>query len=225
MSMIATSILYLHILAGFTALLTGGIAIATKKGKGKHVVAGRIYFWAMVVVATTALWLAVLRPNFFLLFISLFSFFLTWSGYKAIYWKNKPLTTTAALFNNILIPVFLLIGLSMVIIPVLGWTGIPIPERLDRLSIVLIVFGIIFCLTAGAELKHLLKPNKSNKFWWMYRHIGSMLGAYIATFTAFLVVNGDFLPQLVAWLGPTVVITPVISYWIRKYRIKLEGHQ
>lgn len=223
--MITNTILYLHIFAGFLALATGSVAIATKKGKGKHVKAGRIYFWGMVLVAISALYLSVIRPNPFLLFISLFSFFLTWSGYKAIHWKNKPLTGITAIFNNILIPLFLVIGLAMVVLPLVFWLGFSIPGKLGQLNIVLFIFGAIFCAIAGVELKHLLKPERSSKFWWMYRHIGSMLGAYIATFTAFLVVNGNFLPQLVVWLGPTLVVTPIISYWIRKYRFKLEKSQ
>ena len=47
-----------------------------------------------------------------------------------------------------------------------------------------------------------------------------MLAATIATFTAVLVVNGDrlHLPTIVAWLGPTVLLTPVIALWSRRYR-------
>lgn len=216
------AVLILHIGAGFTALLAGAVAIATRKGKGRHVAAGRIYFWSMAGVAATALFLSVVRPNPFLLLISLFSFFLTWSGYRAIHWKNKTLAGPVKWFNHTLVPLFLLTGCLMVVLAVLAWAGLSLIPVLERFSTVLFVFGGIFTVLAGAELRHMLRPDLSGRFWWMYRHIGSMLGAYIATFTAFLVVNNSFLPEIVAWIGPTVAGTPLIAWWTRTWRGKLE---
>ncbi len=46
----------------------------------------------------------------------------------------------------------------------------------------------------------------------MTLHLGNMMGAYIASFTAFLVVN-EVLPPLVGWLGPTVLGSFYIAYW------------
>ncbi|MDZ7773118.1 MAG: DUF2306 domain-containing protein [Balneolaceae bacterium] len=216
------AILILHIAAGFAALLAGGVAIATKKGKGWHVTAGRIYFWSMAGVAGSALYLSVVRPNPFLLLISLFSFFLTWSGYRAIHWKNRTLQGPVRWFHRTLVPLFLLTGCLMVTLGALAWLGISFHPALERLAAVLFVFGVIFTVLAAAEFRHMIWPETSGKFWWMYRHIGSMLGAYIATFTAFLVVNNTFLPELVAWVGPTALGTPLIAWWTRTWRTKLE---
>jgi hypothetical protein len=47
-----------------------------------------------------------------------------------------------------------------------------------------------------------------------------MIGAYIASITAFLVVNNTILPSLVAWLAPGVLLTPLIFYWINQYKGK-----
>lgn len=46
-----------------------------------------------------------------------------------------------------------------------------------------------------------------------------MVGAYIASFTAFIVVNYTLIPNLVAWLLPTVNIVPLIIYWIKKWSV------
>jgi hypothetical protein len=43
-----------------------------------------------------------------------------------------------------------------------------------------------------------------------------MCGAYIASLTAFLVVNVKILPSLIVWLLPTMVITPLIFIWSKK---------
>jgi hypothetical protein len=47
-----------------------------------------------------------------------------------------------------------------------------------------------------------------------------MVPAYIATVTAFLVVNVSYECPVVIWLAPTVLFVPVIIYNIRKYRVR-----
>src|SRR5699024_1039468 len=191
-------ILFLHIAAGFSALFTGCTAMIAPKGKKVHITAGRIYFWSMSLVALTAVILSIVRPKPFLLLISLFSFFLTWSGYKAIRWKNNPLTGFAFIFNRILTPLFLLAGCVMIALALLGWSGFPVSDSLDQLNMLLFTFGILFSGLAAAEWKQMVSPGPHSRYWWIYRHISGMAGAYIATFTAFLVVNNEFLPELVA---------------------------
>jgi len=56
---------------------------------------------------------------------------------------------------------------------------------------------------------------------WMIVHIQRIIGAYIAALTAFLVVNNQILPGYVAWLLPTIIFTPVIIKYSRKYQVKL----
>jgi hypothetical protein len=53
---------------------------------------------------------------------------------------------------------------------------------------------------------------------WLIAHIIRMMGAYIATITAFVVTNVHTNPAYVAWLAPTVIITPLIAYFVAKYR-------
>ncbi|MBK7964987.1 MAG: hypothetical protein IPK10_06675 [Bacteroidetes bacterium] len=45
-----------------------------------------------------------------------------------------------------------------------------------------------------------------------------MMGGYIATFTAFLVQNLHTDPSFIAWLAPTVILTPVIIYSTNKIK-------
>ena len=218
-----SGMLIIHIVAGFLALVCGAIAIATKKGKGVHLKAGRIYFWSMIIVALTALYLSVVNVIPFLFLIAIFSFYLTWSGYKAIHWKSRALPTSVYWFDAITSHITALFGIAMVTLSVLTWFGIHVNAVVSSLRIVLLVFGIGTFIFAGEDLILFYRKNASSKFLWMYTHIGRMLGAYIATFTAFLVVNGEFFPSpLIAWLGPTLVGTPIIFYWIGKYRQKME---
>jgi hypothetical protein len=96
-------------------------------------------------------------------------------------------------------------------------------QGISSLSIVLLVFGVGTLFFSAEDLIALYRKNSRSHFLWMYIHIGRMLGAYIATLTAFLVVNSEFFPSLlIAWLGPSAIGTPLIIYWIRRYKRKLE---
>ena len=213
----------LHVISGFLALGCGAVAIATKKGKGIHVIGGRIYFWSMVLVAVTAFYLSIVHVIPFLFLIAVLSFYLTWTGYKAIHWKNKSLPTSVFWFDTVLSHLVALFGIIMTVLSLLAWLDIHFNDAISSLRIVLLVFGIGTLIFAGEDLLMFYRKNSSSTFWWMYTHIGRMLGAYIGTFTAFLVVNGTFFPSpLIAWLSPTVIGTPFIFYWIKKYRKKLE---
>lgn len=214
--------LAIHITAGFGALAGGSVAIVARKGQRVHKAAGRLFFWCMVAVAVTAVHLSVVHPNPFLLFISLFSFYLTWSGYRAIRWKEKALSPGVRLFNNVFIPLMFISGLAMVTISVADWMEFPIPEGLNEFELLLLVFGIINSLFAGYDLLRQYHLAPSSRFWWINQHIGRIGGAFIAACTAFLVVNLTFLPALVTWLGPTLIGSPLIAYSIRRHRQRLE---
>lgn len=215
--------LIIHVISGFLALACGAVAIATKKGNGIHITAGRIYFWSMILVAITAFYLSIVNVIPFLFLIAVLSFYLTWSGYKAIHWKNKSLPKSIFWFDTVVSHLVALFGIVMIILSLLTWFDIHINAVISSLRIVLLVFGIGTTIFAVEDLILLYRNNPSSKFLWMYTHIGRMLGAYIATLTAFLVVNGEFFPSpLIAWLGPTVIGTPLIFYWINKYRQKME---
>lgn len=215
--------LILHVISGFVSLLCGAVAIFTKKGKGVHIYAGRIYFWSMIAVAITALYLSVVYFLPFLFLVAIFSYYLTWTGFKSIHWKNNPLTGIVYWFDAIVIHLAGLFGLIMILFALLSLFGIHVHETISSLKIVLLVFGVGTSIFAWEDVMIFHKGNHGSRFLWMYMHIGRMLGAYIATFTAFLVVNGAFFPSpLIAWLGPTIIGTPLIFYWIRKYRSKME---
>ncbi len=45
------------------------------------------------------------------------------------------------------------------------------------------------------------------------RHLSNMLAGTIATFTTVPVVNVDFNPVWVPWILPTVIMSPLITWW------------
>ncbi len=65
----------------------------------------------------------------------------------------------------------------------------------------------------------MLNP-RDDKNEWFFQDIGGMVGSYIAALTAVSVTNLRFLPSLFQWPWPTIVIVPIMSFVIRKYKIK-----
>src|SRR6266849_3540931 len=55
-------------------------------------------------------------------------------------------------------------------------------------SILFTVFGAIGFLSSGSQLFYWLRPPQSRMHWW-FAHMSGMVGASIATLTAFVVVN------------------------------------
>jgi hypothetical protein len=77
--------------------------------------------------------------------------------------------------------------------------------------VLLLVFGVFYALEFGKKFANFQKP-PTEKMFWMYKHIGQMGGAYIATMTAFLVNN--YVYSLYSWCC-AVVITD--SGWCSAY--------
>ncbi|MAC96297.1 MAG: hypothetical protein CMC96_12455 [Flavobacteriales bacterium] len=88
---------------------------------------------------------------------------------------------------------------------------------------VLLVFGFfLFSMSAQDLIK--MKRKKFVKNAWLFDHIGRMSGSFIATSTAFIVVNFSMTPAWVLWLLPTAIGTPLIfrvsMRWRKKFSVK-----
>jgi hypothetical protein len=91
----------------------------------------------------------------------------------------------------------------------------------DGFSVVLYGLGTI-CFGAGARSVYQFFRPPTAPAAWLFSHFGSMLAAYIATVTAFSVVNFRFLnPVWIRWAWPTVIGTLVITYYTARYKAKL----
>ena len=85
---------------------------------------------------------------------------------------------------------------------------------------VLSVFGLIGTVGTVRDLQvfRMKFDQTRDRKKWIYKHIGNMIGAYIAALTAFSATTMHFLPPILAWLWPTAVFVPVIVWNIRKYK-------
>jgi len=78
-------ILISHVAAGMIALIVGLIAMTAKKYSKLHRGSGQIYFWLVSIVCLTGAILPFFNwsKNWWLLLVSLFSYFFAFKGWKA----------------------------------------------------------------------------------------------------------------------------------------------
>jgi len=210
-------ILALHVFAGFTALLVGLVPMFTAKGSSRHVQSGKVYFWAMFGVFLTSSAMFFFKPDrlLFLFLIGIFSFYLTFTGSRAVRYKKRG--SQVAPLDWAVAGVVSVAGLVM-----LGMGVWCFYKGSTGGGILYSVFGGICASNAIRDLFsfHRFQNNigTHDPNAWLYQHISRMGGSYIATFTAFCVVNNFFLPNLVVWLAPAIIGGYLISRNIRKRR-------
>jgi uncharacterized membrane protein len=204
-------VLVLHILSGFTSLLLGTVVLIRKKGDRIHKRIGLIFTAAMVSTGLCAFYLSYVHPNLFLFIVGVFTIYLAVSGYRMIQLKNAHLGQKPQLGDALL-------TIAMLICSALFYyIGI-------RYVLAKQVFGIVFLLFGSASLRLCYIEYKAytgkvtDTLYGLKNHIGRMTGAYIAAFTAFIVVNNTFLPDVVAWSLPGIIGGIFISRSIQKLK-------
>jgi uncharacterized membrane protein len=198
--------LAIHILGGSIGLLSGTLVMFLPKGNLLHRKIGKIFFVGMCIAGLVSLVLAILHPSRFLFLIGVFTLYMVIAGKQYLSFQNP--NYQAKWFNWLLTIIMLCFGATLIFL------GIRILPN-DSFAWVYLSFGFIslnFVRTDYFNFKNLnTKPNFA-----LTGHLQRMCGAYIASLTAFLVVNVKFLPSLVIWLLPTIVITPLIFIWSKK---------
>jgi hypothetical protein len=211
-----------HVAAGASSFLLAPVALATAKGGKQHRRWGMVYLWSMGVVAATALPMALYRPVLFLALVAVFSFYLSFAGFRVTRLKGLARGGSAAPVD------WIAAVICFVSSACLAGFGAFRPAWVQRMGIVAIVFGFIGMRAAAAEMWKFVRKPAEKMFWW-YTHLGNMIGSYIAAWTAFSVVT---LPRIFGnhmwlWLWPTAVGVPAIvittAYYKRKFAPRLRA--
>jgi uncharacterized membrane protein len=192
-------ILWIHIFAGGIALIMGLVPMVTEKGANLHKQSGRIYFWAMFIIFITAL--LRFRPEMRMVFldcIAIFSFYNTFTGRRLVQMKDIGEVKT---IDWIALYTAMIFGAIMI--------GIAIWALVNNVVFLWATLGFFGwrCLRLAVIDWQIFKGKKQTEnLHWFYNHIARMIGSYIATLTAFLVVNNKgFVPDLIAWISPAVI--------------------
>jgi uncharacterized membrane protein len=210
-------LLLLHIAAGTVALLSGAAALMAVKGRKGHKQTGTVYNYCMYIVGISALVMTTMKFNPFLLSISVFTLYLSFSGMRAMqYWRvgRQSLTLRGKLpYLLAVITALFMILYPFIQMAIANTAFVP----------VLSIFGSIMLILSVRDLQLLADENttgKQNRVWLM-QHIGKMSGSYIAAATAFLVNNVSLKPAWIVWILPTVVGSVLTTIASRKWSKRL----
>jgi len=201
----------LHVIAGGLALIFGLLAIVYRRKTKTHKPLGRIYFWSMGFIFVSALYMASVKFNLFLLGVAFFSYYSCLTAFRALRLKRLHMGQKPALMDWSIELVFSLAHLSFVIYAVLH-----LVHGNFSIGLVALVFGLLgLSGNWGTYKRFTTKPEYKN--FWLLTHLGGMLGSYIAAITAFAVNNSRWIPvpEIILWLGPTVLIVPFIIHEVR----------
>lgn len=206
-------LIYIHAFFGGIGLITGMGSILVKKGGSLHKKMGKVFSYAMVLSSLISLFISRMpnHENLFLFLIGIFTIYMVLSGNRALTLKSKS-KKKANLTDKLISWIMLLISIVMIVIGIIG-----VVQKLDN-SILYIFFGgfgIFMCLKDFKTYKTFTK----NRNAWIKNHIGRMVGALIASITAFIVA-GIHIGTIFAWITPSIIGTGYIIYWSRKFKTK-----
>lgn len=202
-------LLIIHVIGGSISLLLGSYILSTKKGDQRHKKLGKVFFYTMLTSALVSLAMSYLHANYFLFIIGVFTSYMLLTGKRYLAIKNINDVTSFDWTLSIVMSIFGLLFIVFGIIQIL---------RGNLFGLVFLVFGFIGLSFVLQDYTNFRGKSKI-KNTWLTSHIQRMTGSYIAASTAFLVVNNTFLPPIIAWMLPTIILTPLIVVWSRKNTI------
>lgn len=206
-------LIYIHAFFGGIGLITGIGSILVKKGGLLHKKMGKLFSIGMItssLISIPICWMPN-HQNIFLFLIGLFTLYLVISGNRALNFKRK---IKADFLDKFISGSMLFFSVIMI--------SIGIYCQLNSIE-----NGILFTFFGGFGLYMTVKDfmffknlSESNKNW-LSQHIGKMIGALIASITAFIVA-GIGLGNSIAWMTPSIMGTIYIIYWNRKITPKTD---
>lgn len=201
-----------HIICGSIGFIVAPIALMLKKGSKGHKKWGKIFFYAMTGVALTAIVMAPVKHNIFLTGIAVFSFYLAFSGFRAVYRKRN--TQGKPQFID-----WFFLGLDLIFSGGLIIFGLV--NLSNSFAIVPIILGGLGVLLGIRDIFFFTKPKSKHD--WIFAHIIGMVASYISAVSAFSAVNlhFDWLPGWLQWLWPTIIGVPLLNRYLKNYRKKL----
>lgn len=227
-----TFFLFTHIAVGFLALAVGLVPMLSKKGSRLHNTTGLIYYWSMVIVAVSAVGLVLLSPitdgRLFLTGIALFSFYLCFTGRRSLKQRNNE---PVRWYDWGISGLMAVTAGAMISYGLYHLSTLLLASKFENIGILFVVFGIFSGSNARYDFQRYRAPHtaKYGNREWFFMHIVRMSGSYIATFTAFALVNIRYVfpdsPAVVyiaTWILPGVIGGMIIGRAVRFYLAKFK---
>jgi uncharacterized membrane protein len=213
-----------HIGAGTLALISGAVAIFVRKGGRLHRTAGTVFFFAMLVMAVFAGYLAVVRPGQIVnLFISIFTLYLVVTGWLTVQRKDGETGAAekAALAVAILLSApFVILSFQLAFhLPLLVTSAVPLK---GPVLVAIYGFTAVLVIAAIGDARVAFgggiagAPRIARHLWRM------CVGLTLATGSAFTNGLARFLPGPyhvpLAFFLPQFVPLALLIYWMVRVR-------
>lgn len=214
-------LLSIHIIAGASTLVTGPIAIFYNfRDPRKHRIVGKAFYYAMLVVAFSAILTFFKHPDKvffqFLLGISFLVLAGIFRGVRSIFLMKGAQVNRFDWAYTVLIGFNAVFMLSMAAKHLVLGTMIAFP-------ILFGIFGLMSASDTWKNWKTFSNPTALHRLDWMRLHLSTMLGAFTASTTAFTVNAAHFLPWWAQWFGPTLLLLPLQFYFGGKVKSMQKG--
>ena len=208
--------LYIHVIAGVSTLVTGPLAIFYNfENPKKHRLAGKIFFYAMLVVAISSAGGFLKHPGqpFFQLLLGIAVLVLAgiFRGVRSISLMKGGRVSSFDFAYTLMLGLNGAYMLDMSLRHFLAGTMIAIP-------VLFAVFGAMCLSDTATNWKVFRAPAALQRLDWLDLHKSTMLGAFTASTTAFTVNAAHFLPWYLQWFGPTLLLLPLQVYFGRKLK-------
>lgn len=206
-----------HIAAGAIAIAAGAVALSAKKGGRLHRSSGKVFVAAMVVMALSAIVLAILREQRFNMAQSLFAIYLVVTALLTV--RDRP--ALPAWVHGLTMCAALAIGVADMALTAVAAAR---PRgTLDGVPAGLIfAFGALAFFAAAGDLR-LLRARPSPTHYRLARHLWRMCFAmWIATTSFFLGQATKVLPpewRIKPLLAlPVLLVIGMMVYWLLRVR-------
>lgn len=206
-----------HIAAGILSLFIGPLAMFSRKGKNKHRLFGNIYAGSMTLVFITAVVLSTVKLIPFLFMIAFISYYSVFAGYRILKLKRLHHSEKPRWFDWAAGLITALVGIAFLL-----WGGWPLlTGTAQSVNLIALFFGLLTLIICWIGLKpFFIKPE--HKSYWLFYHLGNMVGSYAAASTAFFITVGGMagFHSPILWILPTLILSLLLPKTIKHQKEK-----
>ena len=223
---IHTSILWIHIPAGFLSLILFWIPVGLKKGSSSHRSIGIYYYYTMWAVVTSAVLLSVCNlllekyvAATFLGYLSIITAYPLWYSYEILQ-QGKTWSYKYILMRKIFVTILFLSGVGMILLGAIGFNFL-------GMGTMMVFFGLL-ALPSGRDIfldvqKAMAKETK------LKMHIQGTIISGIAAYTAFFAFGGARIMvgmlnihaqwMVIPWILPSILGFAYSRYMKKRYAL------
>jgi uncharacterized membrane protein len=188
---------FFHALAGATGIFSGGTALFTRKGGRVHRTAGKVFFFAMITAAVSAMWLAWKTTDYGTLTAAVLILYLLATGWMTV--RRKPRQT--GVFE---IVTFLLVAAGSVAVFLFTLQSVQAGTALLG-GIPGFIFSAVAAVAAGLDLSVILRRGLSARQR-IARHLWRTHVGLFAAFGSFFPGQLQFFPEFIQQIRPTILL-------------------